>query len=384
MPSLPIAMQLIRRTMGTRRGFFLNVLLPAIALSVIAGLFSSLQFGKEVIIISNADRGAMGAYVLDTVNQDSLYEVKIQPDWADKQVREAVAAGDADAAIFIPADFTERLLAGEQPQPVLYRWTEQLWNASLLSSLEAQASSLAAAAELLQAAGGGGVLDAGKLSELLEQQQARPAVALEHTPMKLGVVAANPIMIGVILLFLMLLVSQSVGFIMEDREIRTMARMYTAPLRALDIALGNYLGSILVGTIQLVLVLSLTYYVFGYSPGVSFGAMLLVLEAFMLAAIGVMTAVAGLVRNAHQLSQINLLIVTPTSMISGCFFPLSMMPEFMQKLANFMPQKWALQAIDKLSTGAGLSEIAQPMLILMLFAVVLLIFGGAVLRPSQR
>lgn len=383
MRSLPIAMQLIRRTMGTRRGFFLNVLLPAIALSVIAGLFSSLQADKEIIAVSNADRGAFGAYMLDLVNQDSLYEVKMQTDSTGKLVREAVATGDADAAIFIPADFTERLLAGEQPQPVLYRWTEQLWNASLLSSLETQARSMAASVELLQAASGRVAPDAGKLSELLEQQ-ARHAVSAQHTPMKLGVVAANPIMIGSILLFLMLLVSQSVGFIMEDREMRTMQRMYTAPLRALDIALGNYLGSILVGTIQLVLVLSLTYFVFGYSPGVSFGAMLFALECFMLAAIGVMTAVGGLVRNAHQLSQINLLIVTPTSMISGCFFPLSMMPEFLQKLANFMPQKWALQAIDRLSIGGGIIDIAQPILILLLFAVVLLIFGAAVLRPSHQ
>ena len=57
-------------------------------------------------------------------------------------------------------------------------------------------------------------------------------------------------------MFVMLLCSQSIGFVMEDREQRTMARMFTAPLRSIDIAFGNFLGSLLVGTLQVILVLA--------------------------------------------------------------------------------------------------------------------------------
>ncbi|MNG33860.1 hypothetical protein D3C84_1202060 [compost metagenome] len=61
-----------------------------------------------------------------------------------------------------------------------------------------------------------------------------------------------------------------------------------------------------------------------------------------------------------------------------------MMPEYMQKLANFIPQKWVLEAADRLSAGGGLSDIAIPVVILALFALVLLAFGAAVLRPNQK
>ena len=185
-------------------------------------------------------------------------------------------------------------------------------------------------------------------------------------------------------MFVMLLCSQSIGFVMEDREQRTMARMFTAPLRSIDIAFGNFLGSLLVGTLQVILVLSLTYYVFGYSPGVPFGAMLLVIECFLFAAVGLASAVAGLVRNSTQLSQINNIIITPTCMISGCFFPLTLLPDFMQKLANFTPQKWAIGAIDHLGGGGSIREISLQLFILLLFAAVTIAFGSAVLRPNQR
>ncbi|MNG30753.1 hypothetical protein D3C84_1164310 [compost metagenome] len=70
-------------------------------------------------------------------------------------------------------------------------------------------------------------------------------------------------------------------------------------------------------------------------------------------------------------------------MISGCFWPVSFMPDYMQKLANITPQLWAIEAIDRLSMGQGFHTAVMPILILILFAAVLLAFGAVVLRPSR-
>ncbi|MGO4375234.1 ABC transporter permease, partial [Paenibacillus sp. MCAF20] len=59
-------------------------------------------------------------------------------------------------------------------------------------------------------------------------------------------------------------------------------------------------------------------------------------------------------------------------------------PTFMQKLANFLPQKWALQAIDRLGGGGSVADIGLQLAILVLFAAVLIAFGSAVLRPSKQ
>ncbi|MNZ98349.1 ABC-2 type transporter [compost metagenome] len=112
--------------------------------------------------------------------------------------------------------------------------------------------------------------------------------------------------------------------------------------------------------------------------------MLLVMEFFLLAVVGVVSAVAGMVRNSSQLLQVNTLIIMPTCLISGSFFPLSRLPEFIQRLANFTPQKWAILALDRLSGGSGLSGIVLPLAILLLYAVVMIAFGSAVLKPNRK
>ncbi|OMF37578.1 hypothetical protein BK133_05875 [Paenibacillus sp. FSL H8-0548] len=382
MPSLHIAAHLIRRTMGTRRGLFMNVLLPAIILSIISGIFSNLEGQKAFIAIQNTDSGQLGSYLVSSLETETLYEIHLESGLSNEQLKKMVLDGKADAAIFIPSDYTEKMLEDGQSKADLYRMNEQLWNASLEAMLTDEANKLSASVALVRAAGSEAEVSEGKLMDLLEAQ-AEPLAGVENADMKLGNIVSNPMMIGLILMFVMLLVSQSVGFIMEDRERRTMARMFTAPLRAMDIAIGNFMGSMLVGTIQLVIVLSLTYFVFGYSPGILFGAMLLVMEFFLLAAVGLASAVGGLVRNSVQLAQINNLVITPTCMISGCFFPLSMLPDFMQKLANFTPQKWAIQAIDRLDGGGSFADIGLQLFILLLFAAVLIAFGSAVLRPNR-
>jgi ABC-2 type transport system permease protein len=379
MPSLHIAAQLIRRTMGSRRGLVMNVIIPAIILSIMAGLFASLEGGKAVIAISNKDAGVLGSYLASSVQQETLYEIHLEPKLTEQDLKDMVVDGKADAAIYIPSDYSAKLLEGSQSEAILYRMNVQLWNATLATLLETEANMLSSSASLVR---GAGEADLTKLTELLDAQ-ASPKVISDNVSMKLGKIVSNPMMIGLMLMFVMMLVSQSIGLVLEDREQRTMARMFTAPLRAIDIAFGNFLGSMLVGTMQLVIVLSLLYFVFGYSPGIAFGSMLLVLEFFLLAAVGLASAVAGLVRNSAQLSQINNLIITPTCMISGCFFPISILPDFMQKLANFTPQKWAIQAVDRLGGGGSISDIGLQLLILLLFAAVMIAFGSAVLRPNR-
>ena len=382
MPSLHIAAHLIRRTMGSRRGLIMNVLLPAIILSILAGLFAVMKGDKPVIFVINNDSGILGSYMTESLVKEKLYDVQLKKLATEQSLKDAVKDGKADASVYIPADFTQKMLNGEQPMAVMYRMNEQLWNASLAMMLATEANKLSSSVNLFRSPGDSNP-DFSKLSMLLEAQ-ANPKVIAENTGMELGNILSNPAIIGLILMFVMLLCSQSIGFVMEDREQRTMARMFTAPLRSIDIAFGNFLGSLIVGTLQVILVLSLTYFVFGYSPGVPFGAMLLVIECFLLAAVGLASAVAGLVRNSTQLSQINNIIITPTCMISGCFFSISLLPDFMQKLANFTPQKWAIGAIDRLSGGESIGDISLQLCILLLFAAVTIAFGSVVLRPNQR
>ncbi len=186
------------------------------------------------------------------------------------------------------------------------------------------------------------------------------------------------------LLFIMLLTNQSIYLVVEDREKRTMLRMFTAPVRAGEIAAGNFLASIMLGTLQLVLIVIVMYNLIGYDMGISAGRLLLVMECFLLSSVGIATSVASMVKSVKNLGYINNLVVTPTCILGGCFWPIGLMPDFMQKLSSFTPQRWAILAFEESSGGAALGDIALHLGIMLLIAAVLLAFGAAVLQPTRE
>lgn len=63
--------------------------------------------------------------------------------------------------------------------------------------------------------------------------------------------------------------------------------------------------------------------------------------------------------------------------------PLSIVPEYLQKAGNFVPQKWVIESVERIASGGHLSEIWLPLAILGLMAAILLAIGSVVLRPSD-
>jgi ABC-2 type transport system permease protein len=248
--------------------------------------------------------------------------------------------------------------------------------------VNAIAANLTESAQAVAAANGGGTYQQVQFAAVLKQAE-QHYVGSARTDYDLYPRETLGVVTGLTLLFLMALVNSSVSLITDDRRGRTMMRMFSAPVRSYEIALGNFLGSFLVGIIQIVVVLSLGKWVLRYDYEMPMYLYFLVLAAFMLVSMGIASTIAGLMRNPSNAGMLNALILTPTCMLGGCFWPISIMPDYMQKAANFTPQKWAIQAVDIAATGGGWNELWLPFAILGLMAAVLLVIGSAILRPNE-
>lgn len=64
------------------------------------------------------------------------------------------------------------------------------------------------------------------------------------------------------------------------------------------------------------------------------------------------------------------LIITPSCLLAGCFFPMEIMPDTVRKISSFLPQHWLLDMINKLQEGQTLGSLYVNMAILLAFAVV--------------
>ncbi|MFD0697237.1 ABC transporter permease [Paenibacillus sp. GCM10027628] len=380
MNSFYIALNMLRRTLLQKKGFLIYIVMPAAVVSLIIGILGQQQTQRVNIEYMNMDHGPIGAHL--------IRELSILPDYqfteasSEAALKEHVVKQKVSAAMLIPEGFSETMMKGSLAQVDLFQIGLNEATFTLKLNIDSTMSSYQGFIELQKSLG----LQDTALSDAVEKtivQMEKHQVKATITDYNLYINSGMSIVIGFMLLFMMGLMSNTVSVIMEDRRQRTMARMFTAPVRSIEIVLGNFLGSFLVGTLQVLVILLITRYATNYNYGLPFLSHFIILEFFLLACMGIACTIASVVKHANNINIINSIVITPTCMLGGCFWPVSIMPEWMQKIANFVPQKWAIDAIERMATGQTLSEMWMHMGILTLFGLILLGVGSVILKPGE-
>ena len=133
---------------------------------------------------------------------------------------------------------------------------------------------------------------------------------------------------------------------------------------------GVFTGTAAKGTIQIVLFWTVGMLVFKMDIGIAPAAVLLtsVLVVLMASAFGVM--LATLVKTERSASSIGVLASLILAPLGGCWWPLFIVPRWMQFLAKFTPHGWATTGFNKLLVfGADFGAAAPEMIVIALFAV---------------
>lgn len=377
MHSLTIAWHMVRRTLGRKRGWIIYLLVPCVVVTLTVFLLGQTSAASILVSYVNEDEGPAGQYLMNELERSGQYVLKESE--SENTLREDLVENKSTVGVYIPEGFSDGLIEGQQPTVQIYEVSTSEASVMIRMTADSAVTRLSGTAALIRETS---EPDVDRMQDVLKQS-AMNRVDTEVTDLNLYAKPGLSNVTGFTLMFMMTLISSVVSMMIDDRRQRTLSRMYTAPVRAYQIALGNFLGSLVVGSLQVIIVLGLSRYVLRYDYGVPLLMHFLILMAFMLVSLGVASTVAGLIRNGQNAAMINSMIVTPTCMLGGCFWPLAIMPEFMQKIANFIPQKWAIEAVEIAATGGTLSDIALPLAVLGLMAVILLAVGSAILRPSE-
>ncbi|MDQ0192136.1 ABC transporter permease [Paenibacillus wynnii] len=377
---LTITWNMVKRTIGSRKGFISYILLPGLVLAGLISLTGGSTEYQSVIMYTNMDQGRAGEHILSELTRIREYKLVEQADEA--ALKNAVIEQKGISALMIPANYSEGLMAGEGPQISVYEL--KATEGSILFKMKV--SEIADRLEETAAMVGSSSVTTedresqfGAVLQKVEEHKVGNVRTDYNLYSKMGLTTIT----GFTLMFLMGLVTTSVTLIMDDRRQRTMLRMFSAPVRSFEIAIGNFLGSFTVGILQITAMLMFGKWILRYDYGLPILTYFLILSAFMLVSMGIASTIAGMVRNPNNAGMLNMLILTPTCMLGGCFWPISIMPDYMKKAANFVPQKWAIQAVDIASTGGSWNELWLPFAILGLMAAVLLTIGSTILRPSE-
>lgn len=273
----------------------------------------------------------------------------------------AIARGDAQAGVVVPADYPRDLARGTTAT------VQIIVDAS--DPLSSQAA-LAAAAGVAQVRSLAILAAAARRDQPPVEARIRP----RYNP---GLRSPNyivPGLVGVILTITMVLVTAMA--IVRERERGTLEQLIVTPITKTELMLGKIAPYVGVGLVQMTAVLVLGRFVFDVPLTGNVLLLYGVALVFVIASLSLGLFVSTLVRTQQQAMQASFFFVLPNILLSGFMFPRQAMPVVFQWLGALLPLTHFLKVLRGiLLKGVGVAELWPEMLVLAVFAVGLIVLA---------
>lgn len=164
--------------------------------------------------------------------------------------------------------------------------------------------------------------------------------------------------------------------IVKERERGTFAQLVVTPIRPTELMIGKLLPFAVIGMIVMTLVLAVADFWFGVRFAGSALLLYVLTGLFLFTTLGLGLWVSTVSRTQQQAMMTAFLVMFPTMMLAGVFYPIDNMPEPVQWLTYAIPMRYYITIVRGiLLKGAGLSTLWPE-------ALGLAVFGAAIFTLS--
>ena len=322
------------------------------------------------VALVDQDQTALSQNLSEVLSQDANRVETLE----EEEINEELKSGRMDLAVLVPAGFEQKVLSGEEPSLTLRSLKGQEVAGTMSVALNLYVADLLRIRDIQGLTDGQSLADSYR-NLMQEGMQYREVPVSEHS-------GSAGMRQGSGFLFYVLSISmlQVASLILKEKQLGTLSRIRQAPVERLEYIFSVFLAGVLILLVNLLSLHALITYAFSVYTTLSmyllwfyYGLVWLFIGIFM-ALIVNSSAVHG--------SLIPILTVI-TSMLGGSYWPIWLMPEFMQKIARITPQYWANDAMEILQQGQSLQGIPQHLLALTGFTALFLSLGVFALRRSR-
>lgn len=285
-----------------------------------------------------------------------------------------IDSGQAKAGLIIPPDYGRRVASGEQAQVAfVLDGTDPTVAGTALSAatLIGQTKATAVLRASLAAHGQAGTL---KMPVDLRTQ-------VWYNPDLVSAYFMIPGMIGMILQYMAVLLTSTA--IVRERERGTIEQLIITPIRSWELIIGKLMPYVLISFFDLIEVLVLGVLVFNVPINGSIALMLALAALFLATTLGIGLLISTVAKTQFEAMLLAFMIMLPTIFLSGFFFPIAAMPQFLQMLSYVVPLRYFLIIVRAvLLKGVGIAAVANEVIALIIFG--LGVMSVAVLRFKKR
>ncbi|MFJ6018013.1 ABC transporter permease [Nocardiopsis alba] len=310
--------------------------------------------------VSDLDGGELSSLFVDEV-LESLEEegiVELTTLSSEDDANEAVDSGDVSAAFVIPEGFTEALRNDESAEIRVIGDVDSPEEVEVAVGI---AEAFASEHHRVQLA----VLTTDPSSEeeaaLTEQAAGHPTAVrvVEDTDVdRRQLDSSTYYAAGAAVFFLFFAAMPGVVSLFEDRRTGTLVRLAAAPIGTFTILMARLASTLLFGLVSMGLVITVSTLTFGARWGDPLEVAALTVAA-VLAAVGIVSAVAGFADNSEQATNWSTVVALLLGLMGGALFPLANLGPW-AALTYVTPHYWFLRGLTDLTAGGGAVSLLLP------------------------
>ena len=367
------------------------LIMPMFMMIMVGFIFPSQNTLKNIPIgVANQDGGQVSAQLASAITN-----LKLSPDKPDlafeiktydsiEAIKNAIKSQQISGGIDIPADFDKTIATNQQAAVTIVQDQSNPQISQMVDQILTQVVS-----------DFGSQMGAQKINQVLAVVPATNPVSsisaqsiMAPITSKIeGIIPGNPnyfefVAPGIMAMIVMTAVLTGLAAsISREKEQGTLDGILISPINRLAIVLGKALSQAIRGLFQGAIVLLLAFLLFGVTVhgNILLVALLLVLGIFSFVGLGIL--VSAIATEQETATQLLFMFQFPMLFLSGVFFPIALMPNFMQKIAHVIPLTYAINAIRKVMVlGAGFTAVRTEFLILLIFGVVTLAISVPVFK----
>lgn len=358
---------LFRRTMKSMLRSYTSLFLYLIAPIIGIGLAFLINGNEQEISLRVGAVNLDGEHVVaqDVISfLEGIPQVKLSAIPNEEESREQVLHGKLDAVVILPSGFSQAVIMGEEDAELeIVSLKSSMFASYVRSYLEPHIGKLTELAKAVQGTG-------------MDFEAAYASFSASASPLSKEEVKDQSAQrdmtnrsIGYLVFFMMFSAVNLSAYMIKEKENRTYYRLLSTPASARSYTLSNVAANMVLLLVQIVAMLAVLRGAFGIDPGIPLWQLALVLLVFAWVSVAISLVIVAFAHHSMAAGAIQNLLVMPTCLLAGCMFPLESMPDSMQAIANFLPQRWLLDAIDQLQLGSSLTGIGMHLLTLVAFAL---------------
>jgi len=180
---------------------------------------------------------------------------------------------------------------------------------------------------------------------------------------------------GIIAIIMMLIGAIMTAItIVQEKETGSIEQLIASPVRPVELVLGKIIPYIVLAMLDMVLIVTVAYLVFGVSVKGSLILLFCMAFLYLTNVLGIGVVVSTLTDTVQSAMLFAFLLsLLPSVLLSGFVFPIENMPAILQALSYLVPARYFLEIIRGIYLkGVGLSAFWPQVVFLNGFAIVLL------------